>query len=34
MQALAPRLQRHRIFRIGIISLLTVPVAFVFAVTE
>jgi hypothetical protein len=33
MQALAPRLQRHRIFRIGI-SLLTVPVVFVFAVTQ
>ena len=25
MQALAPRLQHHRIFRIGITSLLTVP---------
>jgi len=34
VQALAPRLQRHRINRIGIISLLTVPVVFVFAVTQ
>jgi hypothetical protein len=34
MQALAPRLQRHRNFRIDIISLLTVPVVFVFAVTQ
>jgi hypothetical protein len=34
VRALAPRLQRHRINRIGIISLLTVPVVFVFAVTQ